>query len=51
MTSVKTQAGEGVESADASKDFAHLEDRGGTLFVRVKRIDGEGSVPVVITRA
>lgn len=49
--SVTTQAGAGEEGAAACDDFANLEDRGGTLFVRVRRIDGEKSVPVAIARA
>lgn len=47
--SVRTQANE--EEEGAGDDFANLEDRRGTLFVRVKRIDDKGSVPVAIARA
>jgi hypothetical protein len=50
MKSLKTQSSAQDESAGAG-DFANLEDRGGALFVRVKRIDGEKSVPVAIARA
>ncbi|MET3441071.1 hypothetical protein ABIC94_001826 [Variovorax paradoxus] len=48
---VETPASDGVENASACDDFANLEDKGSTLFVRVKRINGERSVPVVIARA
>lgn len=37
------------ENTRSHEDFANLEDRGATLFVRVKRADG-GSIPVVMTR-
>jgi hypothetical protein len=49
--SVETRASDEEESAGARNDFANLEDKGSTLFVRVKRIDGERSVPVVVARA
>ncbi|MBT2337103.1 DUF1488 family protein [Variovorax paradoxus] len=48
---VEPQASNGKESAGPRDDFANLEDRGGTLFVRVSRMDGERSVPVAIARA
>ena len=37
------------DSAEGGKEFVNLEDRGNTLFVRIKRADG-GSVPVLIPR-
>ncbi|MDR6890927.1 MULTISPECIES: hypothetical protein [Variovorax] len=51
IKSVTTHVEDREECGAALKDFANLEDRGSTLFVRVKRINGEGSVPVVIARA
>ena len=41
------RANNSTESADGGKDFVNLEDRGNTLFVRIRRADG-GSVPVLI---
>lgn len=47
--SVETQTEQREERSDVD-DCVNLEDRGTTLFVRVKRIDGETSVPVTIAR-
>jgi len=49
--SVETQASDEEKHAGAREGFENLEDRGSVLFVRVKRIDGERSVPVVVARA
>jgi|GEM_PF-574417 len=48
---VEMREGEGQVRVDASDGFVNLEDRGSTLFVRVKRTERVGSVPVVIGRA
>lgn len=43
------RANSSEESTTGGKDFVNLEDRGSTLFVRIRRADG-GSVPVLISR-
>jgi hypothetical protein len=50
MDSVQARAREVKERARTPRDFANLEDRGSTLFVRVSRMD-QRSVPVAIARA
>lgn len=48
---VETREGDGQAPADTGGGFVNLEDRGSTLFVRVKRTERVGSVPVVVGRA